>query len=221
MLFPTIVADNFFSNPNEIVTFSKTLKYVKDKNGTWPGERSLPLHTINEDFFKFVSFKTLSILYPNEWKNINFNATYHFQKINMNDYDKGWIHKDVSVITSIVYLSDHKNCGTSIYDRKENMFKTDSINLQEKESFYKDIKDLKKRKNALNKAEENNNLFNETIKINSKFNRILIFDSNSFHGVNNFENSLEERLTLIGFFTSINNIFDNLKYPLNENKFIY
>ena len=40
MLYPTIQVQNFFKNPDEIVEYSKQLKFDYDSEGRWPGKRS-------------------------------------------------------------------------------------------------------------------------------------------------------------------------------------
>jgi len=65
---------------------------------------------------------------------------------------------------------------------------------------------------------ENNNQFEETIIVKSKFNRVLMFDAAQFHAAQKFleENILEDRLTLIGFFNNI--YFPGIKYNGIEHK---
>ena len=50
MLFPNFVCiDNFFDNPDEVITLSKKLKYTNQT--TSPGVRSKELHDLDYDFF--------------------------------------------------------------------------------------------------------------------------------------------------------------------------
>ena len=51
-----------------------------------------------------------------EYKDVKFNATQFFQKVNKDaGLDKGNIHTDNTLLTAIIFLSNHKNCGTSLY----------------------------------------------------------------------------------------------------------
>ena len=52
-----------------------------------------------------------------------------------------------------------------------------------------------------NALKDNNSNFTKTCSFNSIYNRMILFDSNQSHGVDNFDNDdNEERLTLISFF---------------------
>ena len=86
-------------------------------------------------------------------------------------------------------------------------------NNEEKKKIYKTL-NLKNEKKLL---KENNDSFEETISFNSKFNRVIMFDSSLHHAAQKFveENIEEDRLTLIGFFNNIN--ANNIKYPVVEN----
>jgi len=213
MLWPTICVDNFFEEPEKIKKFSNTLKFNEDSSGSWPGERSDFLHKINQEFFNFVTKKIMAILYPMNFMAMQWEVDQRFQKINKNIYkNKGWVHKDnPSEFTAIIYLSNHLKCGTSLFKAKE--FSTSVINNEHKENFYKTKSDLDKENIYLN---ENNNRFEKTLTIDSRFNRLFLFDSNHFHAAENFneENINEDRLTLINFFKNIQGNYN--KYPISE-----
>ena len=213
MIYPTICLDNFFNDPFKVLNFSKTLEFFKDKEGAWPGERTRHLHEIDFNFFNYFGSKVMSILYPNV-KELKFNCSLSFQKIQNSYTNNGWVHSDIgcSDFTCIVYLSHHKNCGTSIYDQKK--LGCSELNTKNKKESYTKNLFLKEDKYL----EENNNQFEESIIIKSKFNRLIIFDSAQFHSAQKFteKDILEERLTLIGFFSNI--YFPNIKYNGIEHK---
>jgi len=215
MIFPTLIVDNFFKNPYKIKNLSDTLSFKKDEQGKWPGERSKPLHEINFDFFNFLNLKILSLLYPNDYPNIDFLAESCFQKISKERYPhEGWVHKDnPSEITAIVYLSDHKNCGTSLWKPK-NFFVKD-FSSEKKQYYYK--------KNSFDKEqveliEQHNNKYEKILKVDSFFNRLLLFDSSHFHSASNFidKDIDSDRLTLITFIDKLNINNTCIKYPITE-----
>jgi hypothetical protein len=120
MLFPTYVADNFFDDPKKVIDFASTCDFSQDPNGAWPGKRSFNLSKINYNLFEFVTNKILRLIFPDTITNLIWHAESYFQYI---DYGEGskeaWIHKDNgSELSSIIYLSRHKECGTSIYRPK-------------------------------------------------------------------------------------------------------
>lgn len=205
MLIPTLVYDNFFRNPDEVINYAEQLEYFSNEEGRWPGKRSLPLHEINKNLFNFVTSKIIKLLWPSNFEDIYFNAHSTFQKISKDYTNPGWIHQDVEILTAIIYLSKHRECGTSIFESKN--FNTLKNTEKKKEIYIK-----KKFKNELKYLEENNNNFEETISIKSRKNRIIIFDSQQMHAAQKFiEKDLDEdRLTLITFFKEING--HNLKW---------
>jgi hypothetical protein len=215
MIWPSICVDNFFEDPVKIKKYAYSLKYKENEEGRWPGLRTEPLHTINIKFFNKVVNKILSVIYPMNYAEATWQVSQHFQRIPGSLFkNKGWIHTDsIMELTAIIYLSDHKNCGTSLFKVKN--FEATPINEQQKRNFYikKNINSLKEEKKFLNK---NNNQFEKVLEFNSLFNRLVIFDSHQFHAAENFFNKdlNEDRLTLITFFHNIN--IPNIKYPLTE-----
>ena len=118
-ILPTIVADNFFSNPEDVVKLSKKYKYHKPtKINNWPGKRSECLHLKNYDFFKQIILKVLSYYYPNVELTFRNSAVY-FHKIKPNDIGKNHFHFDTNYdIAAIVYLSQGDiNTGTTIFNK--------------------------------------------------------------------------------------------------------
>ena len=212
MLYPTVIADNFFNDPNKVKSFGLNLKKQKDPNNTYPGTRTKSLHEIDASFFNYLGIKILSVLYPYEFEKLSFKATMFFQEVS-SKFEEGWVHRDNGLITSIIYLSDHKNCGTSICQSK-NAY-SNVINVKEKHQYFKNPEKF----NVTKIRELNNNQFEETININSKYNRMISFDSNHLHKANSFKDDKinENRLTLITFFDKISYNGDKrIKYPLDE-----
>jgi|DEB0MinimDraft_6_1074348.scaffolds.fasta_scaffold17942_3 hypothetical protein len=200
MLWPNFCIDNFFQNPDSVLDFAKTLKFYKT-NGTYPGERTKPLHEIDHDFFLNVTKKIVACLYPNDVKNLIWCANQYFQKIKPQKYStKGFIHQDMGTeFTSIIYLSDNES-NTCIYKRlKENI----PNHLKVKEEAY--LNKIKQNSPRFQKAlKENNKSYEKTIEFKSIKNRMILFDGSSDHGVESFgKRNEKERLTLITFFSSI------------------
>jgi len=214
MVYPTIVIDNFFKNTEVILNLANSLKYKKDVDGKYPGERTQPLHLENYNFFNYINNKILAVAHPNDYKQINYTSKTFFQKISGKRYPhQGWVHKDDDSITAIVYLSNHKNCGTSLWVRKK--FGGNDDPGSKKEHFnLKDTFD----KNSINYLKQSNDMFEKTLTIDSRFNRLMLFDSNQFHSANNFldPNISDDRLTLISFISNIYKENCVLKHSINE-----
>jgi len=208
MNYPIICTDNFFKNYDSVIEFSKTLIYKKS-DGKWPGERSDFTFNINKDFFYYSTLKMISILYPNEYSNLSWKASQYFQKSSLEG--SGFIHQDVEEISAIVYLSNDINSGTNIYRSKKFPINWDINNL--KKEIYLNTK-IGKSENFKKLKEKHNDQFELTVSFKSIPNRLVMFDSSEYHGVDNFS---KERLTLITFFENITKKDGSkLKTPINE-----
>ena len=206
MFFGTTVLDNFYTDPYKIIKRSKDFEFSYSKDGTWPGQRTEEVHKIDYNLFYHTCLKILSVLYPTDYLNLKFSATQYFQKINLKDYDNGWIHNDGynnNLFTAIVYLSSHEDCGTSLFHLKKNNFEGLWIDKISPVDYYLNLKDKQKREKDKELCKKNNNQYEETIKINSRLNRLVCFDANNPHASHHFKHSKlkkEPRLTLITFF---------------------
>ena len=212
MIWPSVVVDNFFDDYHKIKSYGNTLKYKKDPRSLWPGERTDLLHTIDPDFFSWSTNKILSLIYPMK-ENIQWTARQYFQKIDGNKYKShGWIHRDHenTELTAIIYLSEHKHCGTSLYKQKN--FNKERWS-DKKHEYYKTL-DIKYDTYREMLSDD----FNKSVVFESIPNRLVMFDGAQYHAADGFEDfSVKEpRMTLITFFESIHSL--GLKYPLTESK---
>ena len=214
MQWPTVIVDNFFTNPQGVVKLSKTLKYERAPDHTWPGKRTLPLHQAHNDFFLWSTRKIMALLYPSQIiqeKALKWEACQYFQCVPYNTYgDEGWIHSDIEhEFTAIIYLSDHPQSGTCLYEGK--YFNTQPQYLEEKKRFYKDLKDIDRMEKYRNKTNAN---FRKKAELFSNFNRLVLFDGSTWHASRNADKSKSDRLTLITFFTDIT--CKDIRYPIPQ-----
>ena len=201
MIWPNLWVDNFFEDPDKIVNYANSLDFFKPEAPNYPGKRTKYTHEINPEFFEFSSLKILSLLYPNEYKNLKWTALQSFQKIPANLKHGTWVHSDAQFeFTCIIYLSKFLNCGTSIYHPKNTHGYIRHADV--KNEYYKNNDANSKIAKA---KKENNDPFEETIRFNSRYNRLILFDGFSYHCANSFkhDDDKEERLTLITFFRDI------------------
>ena len=210
MIYPTLIIDNFFENPDEIRNLGVRLEKAEDSNA-YPGKRTQPLSEMHTDFFHWSTNKILAAIYnhqPDDM-NITFNAYQTFQAIKPNPKEgKGWVHGDTDYeFTAIVYMSKHKNCGTSIYKRKDGTFPFSRESHMPNNKIRKEYYGGGKKYDAryFKARDENNENFEKTIEVESLYNRLLILDSFQYHGVENFYDPAmkEDRLTLITFFSNV------------------
>lgn len=214
MIWPTIVVDNFFEEPQKIVDISKKLNFNPALDGAWPGKRSDEISTVDFGLFNYVNYKILRILYPMNHEKLRWTSNQWFQKIDGNIYKhKGWVHFDgPAELTAIIYLSHHKKCGTSLFEKKKFFHKVK--HEDKKKEMYLNVNNMNYYSKYL---KENNDQFEESLSIESRFNRLIMFDSNQAHAAQSFidkDQENEDRLTYIVFFGTIET--PGIKYPLTE-----
>lgn len=220
MIWPTICNDDFFINLKEVVKFASSLPYKSAPGGEWPGERSPFIHTLDSDFFHQVGSKIISLLYPNEWTSLCWNAEMTFQKIDSRWQGEGWVHQDSpnKELSCIIYLDGDENCGTSLYKQIHHASIANHL-YKIKTEANRNPSTIKSKlyKQAIKR---NNSRFKKTVSFDSVPNRCILFDSSNFHAVNNFNTSKsKDRLTLITFFEYISRAKpSSLKYPGEECK---
>jgi hypothetical protein len=196
-LFGNICADNFFDNPHQIINISKKIELKKTK--TISGYRSENISDINKNLFDYVNKKIINYIYPGS-KGIDFSASTFFQKSDADEND-GWVHADNSIITGIIYLTPEGTSGTSIFDAKEE-FNLPQPLLSKYEYFENKEKYTKEEKKLIyNEKLNNNDYFIKTINYLGKFNRMVAFDSKTYHAA---EVCNKERLIIITFINFLN-----------------
>lgn len=200
-IIPTTIVDDFFDNPRWVREFALEQKFEPDPEGRWPGLRTEQLDKLHKPLFDHTVSRILSIFYDLHTTNLEWHATGGFQ-LTTGVYNQGWVHKDLEMITAIIYLNDtayNTNNGTTIYDIKEPgiLFLNSD---KKKESFLNPASVLK---NEQYRIEHNNSYVESTI-VKNKFNRLVAFDSHLFHAANEFAMpDTTERLTLVIFIDAL------------------
>ena len=225
MLYPNLQVHNVFRQPDQVVEYAKSLEYIQDPEGRWPGKRSKFVHVLNYDLFNMVCKRTLAVLYPMNYHHMRFKAHSQFQTIPAaHAGGEGWIHQDIySQITCIIYLSHHDNCGTNLYI-PENEVMRPTFEKNNSESF--DVNKIKETHYLQNKPFDdtyykalkiNNSNYIKTTSFNSIYNSMVVFDGHTHHNANGFvdSNCPGDRLTLVTFFDDITSS-ETLKYSGSE-----
>ena len=214
MEWPTLIVDNFFTDPHSIVKLSKTFKYTQDTSNAWPGTRTPPIHKVDIEFFRWSTLKIMTLLYPSQIVyegGVNWEATQYFQRVPYKTYGKeGWVHDDrIFEFTSIIYLSDDLNSGTCLYEGKH--FNTIAEHKDERERFNRESKDLSRMEKYRDKC---NSKFRKKVELVSNFNRLVLFDGHTYHASRNDGTDKSDRLTLITFFKNITG--KDIRYPITQ-----
>lgn len=206
-MYPVTILDNFFSEPDKIVEVALEQEYLMTSNGAWPGSRTRCLSEICENLHRHVARKIHSLFYENLPKFWGINM--YFQRIkpfSHNQYDLknvGWIHYDnANHFGGLIYLNKNseKDTGTSIFYPKFGYCHYSEEWGMIKEKFYRN-EEVSDREyyTSINSV---NNQFEESIKVKNRYNRMILFPGNTFHGAQTF-GAKEERLTLVFFSNGI------------------
>ena len=199
MTYPITIVDDFFEDPDAIVEMADALKYYHGDKGNWPGMRTKQLHVVEDRFFNYLGEKIHLLFHdsvPDYW-----NMQTHFQKItpfHEDQYDKlncGWVHQDIDTyFGGIIYLTKdpEPDTGTSIFKVTTGYAMQYPQELRMKESLYKgeDI-DPEEYYKAYDAAHAQ---YKETVKVDNVYNRFVMFNNKTHHGVQTF--GTKERLTL-------------------------
>lgn len=128
-MYPTIIKNNFFKDPDGVVKDTNIIKwYEPSSNDNWPGYRSDNLFNINRSLHDLIISKILKLYFNKETVIIN-ETKIHFHKINYKDWvehekKKTKMHKDPCELAGVIYLNKNTNnfnTGTSFYDDNTNI----------------------------------------------------------------------------------------------------
>ena len=199
MTYPITIVDDFFEDPDAIVKMANELKYYPPDTGNWPGMRTKQLHVVEDRFFQYFGEKIMLLFHdntPEYWK-----LQSHFQKIlpfHEDQYDKlnrGWIHQDLDTyFGGIVYLTKdpEPDTGTSIYKTTTGFAMQYASELKLKERKYRGEEvDREEYCKAYDAAHAQ---YKESVKIENVYDRFVMFNNKTHHGVQTF--GTKERLTL-------------------------
>jgi hypothetical protein len=219
--FPVVV-DNFFDDPEALVKYGKSLP--KEKVGLQPGLRTKHFWELDVVLHNAILKKILSCYYDLDytncsWKlsNMSFHEISRFSENKDNVKNKGWIHQDNGFhsdagdddLAGLIYLNPDidPDSGTSLWSLKSNFqynIATQSLMGRTEEQARGD-----------GWADHREN-FNEKLRVQNIFNRLVMYDANEFHAANNYYNDNEKdaRLTLVFFIGGI----EGTEFPLQRMK---
>ena len=199
MTYPVTVVDDFFTDPDAIVEIAEGMSFYNPNTGNWPGTRTKQLYVDNAPFFNYFGARLFSLFHdrvPEYWRlQSHFQKVMPFCKDKYGKKNRGWIHQDDgSYFGGIVYLTKNpeSDTGTSIYRAKQGFsFQNDAI-IKVKEKHYRsEIVDDKEYDEAFDTM---NDQYIETVTVENVYNRLLLFDNKTHHGVKTFGTT--PRLTL-------------------------
>jgi hypothetical protein len=205
--YPVTVVDNFFKDPDSIRKLALAQKFLLNsevpdpEKELYPGSRTDEIPLLDREIYDTLCTQVFSIFHNFAFEKVNWNVISFFQLVS-NNWNNGWIHVDNdTVFAGVVYLTPDAplDSGTSIY-KTNNKF--DSVRYNElqksKQLFYR--KQISGEEYFKDK-QECNSMFDETVKVNNVYNRLVMFDGEVYHSANEFfgDNSNDSRLTIAFF----------------------
>ena len=199
MTYPITIVDNFFEDPDGIAEQAMELRYYTPNSGNWPGTRTKSLHVEQPRFFAHFGGKIHLLHYetvPEYWNlQCHYQLIHPFAEDKYSKKNRGWVHKDIDTwFGGIVYLTKNPepDTGTTIF-RVKRVFSHQHIEeIEKKEALYRseEVDDVE-----YEKAYDNmRNQFEETVTVENVYNRFVMFNGNTHHGVQTFGS--KPRLTL-------------------------
>ena len=214
MKYPTTIIDGFFDTPDLVKEFAINQQYAKNNEGRWPGARTDYLNVLSEK----LSNETINKILPhamgrdviNNDIEIQFEAYFHlidkFSDDPNDNVNHGFIHRDEDYhFAGIIYLNEvcDKRCGTSIYKLKNEL---EFVPQDIKAPLYLHGEKVPHFDRDFTRYADQ---FEESISVDNRFNRLVMFDSQQWHGVTNFHTGTDEpRLTLVFFVKVLKNNYN-------------
>ena len=210
--FPTTIVDGFFDTPDLIRNLALKQEYYYDSNNIWPGKRCNVLK-VSPILFRNIMDKTILLYFDSV---VDYTAKMNFQIIDKK-YGNGWVHRDSgdnNIATGIIYLTPQSRSGTSLFVKKRPLEYHDSTIIDKKIEFYKNINDGDPSYVA-DYSQTHNIEYEETVNIKGLYNRLVLFDSNLYHGAHDFfgEDINDSRLTISFFIRRLNCNYTALPVP--------
>ena len=220
-IYPVTVVDNFFTEPDAIRKYALSLPYSNEYYN-YPGVRTETLSELNPKLFHTLGNSILSLFTSNCPS--SFNMDCFFQKITPTfDKDKwevtnrGWIHRDSKhLFGGVIYLNPNPDpdAGTSIYKSTTGLNRMTDEETNVKMNWFNGT--LKDKAYYSKVYSQFHKQFTETVTVKNVYNRLILFDCTTFHGVPT--HGIKERLTLPFFFADVGLCFSGNElvhnYPL-------
>lgn len=201
---PVTVLDNFFDDPDGVRRWALEQEFFQDPAGRWPGKRTLPFEKLSLPFLDHLSRKYFSLFFNFDKEEVHWKMDACFQLVDQSA-GSGWIHHDgPQRMSGIIYLSPNANLngGTSIFRRKDGAKITnfERVNKIKTATYRGEVPAQDAEPIRL----EDREVYEETIRVNNVYNRLLTFDSYLHHAAQNyFGKDAESRLTLVFFITKL------------------
>lgn len=208
-LFPTLVVDDFLDNPDYVLDLAKNTEYNNPSHTNYPGVISKDkIYDLDQELFNTILQKIFGYYW--DLKNpVNFNVEMEFQKIESNG--QGVIHLDTTfgaLCAGVIYLNKNidRDTGTSFYKLLDPDYKIteEFLDPVARSHAGEHVDGLD------NICEKHYNMFEETMRVQNQYNRLVTYDSNVWHTATSYGD--QTRYTLRFFVNQLESKHQN--FPL-------
>lgn len=222
-LFPVCVIDDFYTNPYDVRELALSQKFHSNVDGRWPGARTDQIKIFNKDLFYYFCDRIMGVFYDVDTIQ-SFKVDTYFQKIKpfhsekTNKNNRGFIHQDHTLFGGVIYLDPdpEERTGTSIYTYKDRWWRKNDLDIKANSFKFKKYNGGDLTDDEIDIWDKSRDQYYESVRVENVFNRCIMFDGNSHHGVPYF--GTMERLTQVFFVENINfGSGKHPKYPLIRN----
>lgn len=221
-MMPSIIAESFFDDPYDILSFAHSLEYIPSLEGRWPGVRNID--NPSPQWGAFVEYLKTCLQRQSVFNHTNPDNLLLVPKFQLihplglgkNDLgNKGFIHHDFApfpspdpshqgahvLATAMVYLNSVKSDyygGTALFTIKHGI-EEPYLGLDIKWDYLKNNQG-KKHVEFNQRVQHHWNQFDELLDCPHRFNRMFVFDARQWHGVKFISyDVIEPRITLVIF----------------------
>ena len=208
-LFPTLVVDDFLEDPDYVLCLATNAEYNDPGHTNYPGVASKnKIHELDQELFDTILQKIFGYYWDLN-NPVKFRVDMEFQKIEKNG--KGIIHLDTtygSLGAGVIYLNQNidKDTGTSFYKLIDPDYKIKEELLDPIARYHagEHVDGLD------NICEKHFNMFEETMRVQNQYNRLVTYDSNVWHTATSYGD--QTRYTLRFFINELESTHQN--FPL-------
>ena len=209
-LFPTLVVDDFLEDPDYVLCLATNAEYNDPGHTNYPGVASKnKIHELDQELFDTILQKIFGYYWDLN-NPVKFRVDMEFQKIEKNG--QGIIHLDTTygaLAAGVIYLNQDidKDTGTSFYKLTDPDYKIKQHEFLDPIARYHagehvDVLD--------NICVLNYNMFEETMRVQNQYNRLVTYDSNVWHTATSYGD--QTRYTLRFFVNELESKHQN--FPL-------
>ena len=209
-LFPTLVVDDFLEDPDYVLCLATNAEYNDPGHTNYPGVASKnKIHELDQELFDTILQKIFGYYWDLN-NPVKFRVDMEFQKIEKNG--QGIIHLDTTygaLAAGVIYLNQdiETDTGTSFYKLIDPDYKIKQHEFLDPIARYHAGEHVDGLDNI---CEKHYNMFEETMRVQNQYNRLVTYDSNVWHTATSYGD--QTRYTLRFFVNELESTHQN--FPL-------